>query len=194
MESFNRPTLNIGYFGHLYKGRGLNIIKKLSEYFPQYSFHIVGGNDEDVNYYRKTFKDNRNIVLHGFVDPSVVHKYRNSCDILLAPYQKKVSVAGDKNFDSSKFMSPLKIFEYMSSRKAIICSDMPVIREVLNDKNSILVKPDDHFDWIKAIKTLENGKKRKDIAENAYTDFLEKYTWSKRAERISSIICKYIEC
>ena len=39
----------------------------------------------------------------------------------------------------SDFTSPLKLFEYMSHRKPIIASDLPVIREVLNKKNSILL-------------------------------------------------------
>jgi hypothetical protein len=34
----------------------------------------------------------------------------------------------------------LKIFEYMSHKKPMIASDFPVIREVLNEKNSILVE------------------------------------------------------
>jgi len=40
-------------------------------------------------------------------------------------------------------MSPLKIFEHMSSRKCIFSSDIPVLREVLNDANAVLAVPDD---------------------------------------------------
>ncbi len=36
----------------------------------------------------------------------------------------------------------MKMFEYMAAKKAIVSSDLPVIREVLNEDNSILVEPD----------------------------------------------------
>jgi len=188
-EAIKTPEdgLNIGYFGHLYKGRGIEIIIELSNYFANHNFHIVGGNPEDIRYYKDMTKNN-NVLFHGFIEPSKINLYRNSCDILLAPYQFKVAVAGDQGFSSSKFMSPLKVFEYMSSKKAIICSDLPVLREVLNDNNSILVKPDDINSWIAAINKLENNNLRSKIAENAYSDFINYYTWEKRAERIAVLL------
>ena len=48
-------------------------------------------------------------------------------------------VNGILNVNISDFTSPLKLFEYMSHKKPIIASDLPVIREVLDEKNSILV-------------------------------------------------------
>ena len=80
----------------------------------------------------------------------------------------------------SDFTSPLKLFEYMSHRKPIIASDLPVIREVLNEKNSILVKCDDIDLWINSIKDLKNLKNRDLIANQALSDFYN-YNWKNRA-------------
>jgi len=81
-------------------------------------------------------------------------------------------------------MSPLKIFEYMSHKKPIVTSDLPVLREVLSESNSILAKAESTESWIKAIKNLENEEIREVIANKAYSDFIENYTWKKRAENI----------
>jgi len=41
----------------------------------------------------------------------------NSCGVLLAPYQKEVAVGGGSG-NTVDFMSPLKVFEYMSNKKS----------------------------------------------------------------------------
>lgn len=181
IENMDSTKQSVGYFGHLYPGRGIDIIIELAQRLPKIDFHIVGGNKEDIKYWKSLYYlDNLN--FHGFVPPSEVYKYRNSCDILLAPYQNRVSVAGNSG-DTSKFMSPLKIFEYMSSKKPIICSDLKVLREVLNDDNSVLIECNNVDAWERAIVSIiDDNKKADELATKSYNDFLAKYTWLQRAK------------
>ena len=65
-------------------------------------------------------------------------EYINSLDICLLPNQINLFLKGVGNISS--YTSPIKLFDYMSHKKAIIASDISVLREVLNEKNSILVK------------------------------------------------------
>jgi glycosyltransferase involved in cell wall biosynthesis len=81
-------------------------------------------------------------------------------------------------------MSPLKVFEYMSSGKAIVCADFPVLREVLSDDNAILVNPEDRDGWVSAIERLKDRNLREQLGQQAYQDFLEHYTWKKRAAKV----------
>lgn len=78
----------------------------------------------------------------------------------------------------------MKMFEYMSSKKAIISSDLLVIREVLNEKNSILVSPSNAYERIKAIRSLKEENFRNTFAKNDYNDYKTKYTWGKLAKNI----------
>lgn len=176
----SRDSLKVGYVGHLYKGRGIETIFECAKQIHDTTFHIVGGLKEDIKFWKDYAERLKldNIFFYGFVSPKETVKYRNSFDILLAPYAKKVSIGNIG--DTSKFMSPIKIFEYMSNKKAIICSDLPVIREVLNDKNSILVKPDDVNFWVDSINKLKNSKNRETLASQALNDF-ESFTWKNRA-------------
>ncbi|MCD4792896.1 MAG: glycosyltransferase family 4 protein [Bacteroidales bacterium] len=186
----NSDNLKIMYTGHLYPGRGTENIIYLAEQLPEHDFYIVGGLEKDIDFW-KSKSNFKNLHFLGFIPPAEVYKYRNSADILLAPYQKKVLVYGAH--ETSQFMSPLKIFEYMSSKKPVICSDLPVLREILNENNAILVPPDDYESWKNAvIKLAENPSFGAELANNSYNDFLESYTWDKRAEILTRFSLKFI--
>lgn len=174
----------LGYTGHLYQGRGIDVIGKIAKEMPDAEFHIVGGLEKDIAFWKNEFSELRNIIFHGYIAPGRVPSYIQSFDILLAPYQQKVSISGGG--DTSKWMSPLKIFEYMSSGRAIICSDIPVLREVLRDEyNCLLCDPADFDQWKRAILRIVNDATlRQRITDNALSEFLKKYTWNARAKFI----------
>ena len=124
-------------------------------------------------------------VFYGYVPHKDVGKYINSFNICLLPNQKIVYTYEAKNVGTniSEYTSPLKLFEYMSHKKPIIASDLPVIREILNYKNSILVNCENIELWKNAIEKLRNSKNREIIANQAKEDFY-KYTWKNRAKLI----------
>ena len=78
----------------------------------------------------------------------------------------------------------MKIFEYMAAAKPIIASDLPVLREVLNDSNAILVDPEDIDAWRDALAALRDPKRREQLGRKAHDDFLRSYTWQARASRV----------
>ncbi len=178
-------AMQIGYTGHLYKGRGIEIILTLASAFPNADFHIVGGTEEDIKYW-KSFNTQSNVIFHGFVPPRDVAHYCSRFDVLLAPYQERLATAAGR--DTARWMSPLKIFEYMSMGKAIICSDLPVLREILTDQiNALLVKPSDIEFWSQALTTLQKVPVlRKRLGDAAMRDFLTNYTWQQRAANVLS--------
>jgi glycosyltransferase involved in cell wall biosynthesis len=55
--------------------------------------------------------------------------------VLVMPYTSQTPTV--------RYMSPLKMFEYMAAGRPIVATDFPVVREVLRDgETAILVKPD----------------------------------------------------
>lgn len=184
-EFYDKSNFNIGYVGHLYKGRGIELIIELAKKLPDFSFQIVGGEKSDLD--RLKNSSPKNVFYHGFVAPKDTSKYRFFSDILLMPYKKGLASEGS-SADSSSWMSPMKLFEYMSSLKPIISTDLTVLREVLNDENSILV-PYDVVYWEKAILKIFNDKQfGRLIATNSYNDLISKFTWEKRSNNISNLI------
>lgn len=183
--------IRIGYAGHLYQGRGIEIIAGVAQKLQNIEFHIVGGNPTDVDFWKNEIGQNSNIIFHGYQPPSLIPRYLASFDILIAPYQRSVSVASgsdgtESSGNTADWMSPLKIFEYMASGKAIICSNLPVLREVLrNGENCLLCEPDQISDWVHAIlKLADNHELRMHLSSQSFSDFKEKYTWTARAKNI----------
>ncbi len=176
--------IHVGYVGHLYKGKGMELITKIAPQFPEGHFHIIGGTEEDVAHWRSKTQDISNITFYGFLPQEEAVSYRLSFDIVLAPYQSEVKTREGLNI--AKWMSPLKIFEYMAARKAIVASDLPVLREVLKNKyNAILCDPDSVEEWVKTLKDLSKDTKlRETIANGAYDDFKKHHTWNRRAEKV----------
>lgn len=175
--------LQVGYVGQLYAGKGMEIVSKLCHLAPFADFHVVGGLQSDIDKWRAELTA-ENITFHGFVPHARTPGYIAAFDVLLLPNQNRITwhKAGG---DIGQWTSPLKMFEYMSAGKAIISSDLPVLREVLRDEvNALLCPPDDIEAWVKALHRLEDSALRARLGERALTEFLEKYTWQRRVETI----------
>jgi glycosyltransferase involved in cell wall biosynthesis len=180
----NNSDLIVGYVGQLYKGKCMEIISKLVSKCPWAYFYIVGGNAEDKEMWEKRIAHDKNVTFYGYVPHSKTIQYVMAFDVLLAPYQKQVKIYGGSG-DIGKWMSPLKIFEYMAAGKPIISSNLPVLKEILIDKvNSLLCDPEKIEEWVEAIKRLRNKNLRKFLGCNAKREFLKKYTWNKRVQNI----------
>jgi len=173
--------LTIGYTGGLRAGNGIEMLIDLAERLPQHLFVLYGGSHNDATQWRMRAKSS-NIVIHPSVPPSEVFAVQKSCDVLMAPYQKGAMTGSGR--DTSDYMSPMKIFEYMSAGRAIVCSDFPVIREVLDQKTAILVQSGDIDSWVKAVRHLENSRVRRELGKAAQRLLFNKYTWSARADLV----------
>ena len=112
-----------------------------------------------------------------------------SSKFLLLPYLNKVSV-NSKNLEVSKFMSPLKMFDYLASGRTIIASDLKVYSHILkNNFNCLMPKRNDFKSWVKLINNLSiKNKNFNHLSKNALNT-ASKFTWDKRIKKIS----KYLE-
>ena len=79
--------------GHLYQGRGIELIIRLAKAFPSNNFYIVGGAEQHVYTWKKNL-DLKNIFFLGFQNQINCDLLRNKFNYLIAPYQNKVYVLG----------------------------------------------------------------------------------------------------
>ena len=188
----DKKSLKVGYVGHLYVGKGLEVIDSIAEKVSSdIEFHIIGGTEKDIKIWREKIKS-KNVYFYGYVAHEKVSNYLNALDVCLLPNQKVVLAHGSaagSGINISGYTSPLKLFEYMSHKKAIISSNLSVLREVLNEKNSILVDYNNFDEWIKSINNLKNLSSREIIANQALSDFYA-YTWKNRAKNIINSLAK----
>jgi glycosyltransferase involved in cell wall biosynthesis len=115
----------------------------------------------------------------------VLSNYYARLDIVLAPYQRRVALRGGRG-DIARWMSPLKIFEYMAAGKPVVASDLPVLREVLEDgREALLVPPDDIEAWAAAIeRLLASPELRQRLSRSAHQKFMRQFTWQARARKM----------
>ena len=167
-NSLNRKRLKLGYFGTINPSRGINIILKLAQTDKQNDYYIFGGSKEQIENLKKKYKL-RNLYLKPYQHYKIIQTVFSKMDILLMPYSNKVTVSGNVS-NTAKFMSPLKLFDYMSAGRLIISSDIEVLREVVNHNHCIFVKNYlNPISWLHEIKKIKNNLiKRNIIGKNSY--------------------------
>lgn len=169
--------------GHLYAGRGADLFLRLAAAFPQVSFVWVGGRPADVATWQARAAQLANVTFTGFIPNRDLPTYLAAADVLLMPYERSI-FGSSGSADSAAVASPMKMFEYMAAGRAILSSDLPVIREVLNSTNALFCPPEDENAWRTALgQLLSDPSLRASLARQARQD-VEQYTWLARARNI----------
>lgn len=168
------------YTGHLFPWKGVYTLADSAKLLQQWLFVVVGGMDGDIQRFQEYLKAEGipNVEVVGYVQPSIVPDYLFAADVLVLPNSAKVKIA-------SHYTSPLKLFEYMASRRPIVASDLPSLKEVLKDgKNAVLVEADSPKALAEGIKTvLDDSDLARRISKRAYKE-VGQYSWDERAKRI----------
>ncbi len=178
-----RNSLNIGYLGSLYKSRGSNLIIKLAQIDNSNNYYLYGDNK---NLEKKNFiRSIKNLRLKNQVPYKEISKILSTMDVLIMPYTSSVTVSGDVG-DITNFTSPLKLFDYLSMGKTILCSNLDVLREVVKEKKNVVFinNFENIYAWkneIDKIKIL--NEKRLIISKNNF-DLSKRYTLKNRAKKI----------
>jgi glycosyltransferase involved in cell wall biosynthesis len=179
----NKKKLNIGYFGSLYKSRGVDLILKLSKIDRENKYFIFGNLKNYKNIKNKFYS--HNLSLNDYLPYKSVSKNILKMDVLLMPYQEKIVAAGNVG-NIIDFTSPLKLFDYMACGKIIISSQVKVLQEILREKkNVIFIKNfNNAYAWKKEIQKIKFlNDKRFIISQNNFK-MSKNYKLKERAKRI----------
>ena len=172
------------YTGHLYPWKGVDILAEAAKILPAETLVVfVGGTEPDVKQFKNKFGGVKNVAIIGHRDHSEIPLWQKAADVLVLPNTAKENI-------SKYYTSPMKLFEYMASRRPIVASNIPSIAEILNDSNAVLVLPDDPQDLARGVEEiLKNKNDSVALADKAYQDVLQ-HTWEQRAGRILQFISK----
>ena len=186
IKILNDEKLNIGYFGSIYKSRGINLIIDLARLDKKNKYYIYGGTKNDIE---KLIIKNRpkNLVLNSQIPYGMVKKEIIKMDVLLMPYTKKATISGDYG-NIIKFMSPMKMFDYLGAAKIILSADIPVLREILiSNYNSILIKNFMNVkNWKLNIDKIINNKNKFLIMRKNALKTAKQNNWDLRAKNMLS--------
>jgi len=166
------------YVGSFYPGKGVETIYELAKKCQKVNFHLYG--DKKFLQIKKKLK---NIKFFNYAKYSKISKILSNYDVALMPYSKKNYGRG--NIEISDSISPLKMFEYMASKKIILASNLKVYSHILkHNYNALLIEPDNIDKWSENIKKIfKKENKYSKLKINAFNT-VKKYTWYKRAKII----------
>lgn len=163
------------YVGHLYKWKGVDTLLDASKLFSSLAQTvIIGGTKEEVSILANKYP---NVLFLGYRPYSELAFNQKIADILVVPNSGEDKI-------SRLYTSPLKVFAHMTSGIPIIASDLPSLREILTERNSILIPPDDPVvlaDFVRRI--LVGDILTKLMALQAQID-VRQYDWRIRAQAI----------
>jgi glycosyltransferase involved in cell wall biosynthesis len=173
-----------GYTGHLYNGRGIELLLSVAVLLPDMLFLLTGGEPRDLRRLMTQIQQKRlnNVIIAGFIPNAELPLYQAACDALLMPYQRHV--AASSGGDIAHYLSPMKLFEYMACERPILSSDLPVLREVLDWNIAILLPPEDAGSWAAALRELCKDTQRSVELGRRARIKANQYTWEGRAQRI----------
>lgn len=182
----------VGFTGHIYPGRGADLLFELAKQMPNVNFLWVGGTAELVDFWRGKLTEAKmtNVTMTGFVNHEVIPLYQAAADVLLMPYSRSIEASSGQ--DIAEVINPMKMFEYMAAGRAIVCADLVSIREVLNEGNAVFCEAGDWRlvigDWKAAIESLLADEARRTALSAQARKDVEQLTWIKREERVMDLL------
>ena len=179
-----RNPVQAVYCGSFHRGKGVETLVAAAGRVPQVQFDLIGGEPGQIEAMRE--RAPANVRLLGALPHLETQRRLPEYDIALAPYGAVVHGAAsrpDENF--AAWMSPLKLFEYMGAGVAIVASDLPVLRELLQDGQTALMPPPDDVEALARDvgRLAADADLRYRLALAAH-ERLNSYTWENRARRI----------
>jgi len=179
------------YVGGLYKEKGIEHILLTARKLQNKNIIVVlvGGKKEQIEEWKK-YCDNKNIsnaIFSGFAYQVDVPKYLKAADVLIMPYDTRLNY---KVMDINS-TSPLKLFEYMGSKRPIVTTAIPVVRKIVSHNESAMLAEANNIDQLaQYVKELiENPEKSGELSNKAF-ELVKQYEWKARCQQIMN---KFIE-
>ena len=98
------------------------------------------------------------------------------------PYQPRVSASSGG--DIGRYLSPMKLFEYMACGRVICSSNLPVLQEILTPEIAILLPPEDSGAWVTAIQEIKDDPTLRSNLSHSARVAAKEYSWENRAEKM----------
>lgn len=158
----------------------INAQKKIIESHHAAQLVIVGGPAETAAAYREYIRSCGLTELQatcvGHVSPQDVPVWMAAADILVMPFPDQPHYRW--------YMSPLKLFEYMAAGRAIITTDLPSVREVVDEHVVCMVPAGSLEQLVRALSGLVDNPELCEQYGRAAREASRTKTWVNRAHAI----------
>lgn len=181
-----KDDFTISYFGGFGPHRGLDTAIKamtfVAKKIPNAKLVLTGKgtNETELKILTKKLGLENKIIFTGYQPTGKLFSYISSSNICLVPHNK------NPHTDAT---IPHKLFQYMLMKKPVIVSNCEPLKRIVNETRAGLIfeagNPQDL-----ASKIIQIYKSPNQYGENGYQAVLEKYNWSKEAEKLTKLYNK----
>lgn len=175
------------YTGSLFDWKGVDTLLDVHSLLDEGEvIYFVGGTDDDIERFRKRVQEQniKNIIIAGRKPHDEIPLWVTAADVLVLP-----NTAKDK---ASKYeTSPVKLFEYMASGRPVVASDLPSIRNVVDEELVFFFEPDNSQSLAHMVHYALNHKDECIARARCARTEVQKYSWEKRIGGIILFLEKY---
>ncbi len=188
-KPIDAPDEYIIYFGAVQAWQGIDILLKSMkglDDFTNLKLVIISSNRKRYTKAYRKFTEKLEL------NEKVIWKHQLSKEELYAWIQHaKLSIAplkaNSRNIEQG--CSPLKIFESMACGTTVVASDIPVVKEIVqNNISAKLIRPDRPAELSRAIRLLiDYPEENQSLSKNAFKIIEQEYTWKKKKNELKNL-------
>src|SRR3989338_8755814 len=169
------------YTGSLQSWKGVDTLVRAAGLLPpSFQTYIVGGSPSEIAPLERLAPETAGRFV-GHRPWREMPLWLAAADILVLPNTGREEI-------SRSWTSPMKLFEYMASGRPIVASDIPSIREIVDEAMAFLAAPDDPQAFASAIKAATNDRGGAALRARRAQAEAGRYTWVARAEAILELM------
>ena len=180
----DKSTKVIGYIGSLREMEGVDLTAeataKLSSKGHNVRFFVLSSNSgqTELKDYCDKLGLGDNAVIAGPVPHDSVAQFYDLIDIF---------VVSRPNSRVTRLVTPLKPFEAMAMKKAVVASKLPALEEIIDDGNTGLLYHADDVDSLVEIieRVLSDDELINSLGDNAHKWIIENRTWQSVVQNYS---------
>lgn len=183
--SIKEDEILITFVGSFREWHGVQDIPEIAKKIKKENVKfLLVGSGPLFNEIKEKCKNNKKIIFAGARPYDEIPKFLLASNILIAPFNLSEFEQMQK---FGFWWSPVKLYEYMASGRAVVSYDFEEIRYIVRDAG-LLAAHGNSVDFVEKLEMLiENGILREELGIKARIIAEGEYSWKRRVEEIMEI-------
>ncbi len=182
------PVQYIVYFGAIQPWQGVEVLLKALSYLKDFNnlklVICLSVKERAFKPYKKFIEKldlEDRVIIKSKLSKNELYNYIHFAEASIAPLK-----ACDRN--TVQGCCPLKILETMACKTALIAADLPVVTDLVSNKEALLFEPEREQDLARCIRfILDEPERKKEFISNAFKRVKVDFLWSTQKEKLKKI-------